>query len=82
MQNTDLSIFDEKDIKKINNSLQSRLGVFTHSSFWLNYLKKRENTDFLRGGNANNEANAGVFTLNLNWSASNQNRNVGFRCSQ
>lgn len=80
--NLDLEILEENDIKKINNSMQRRLWVFSHSSFWLNYFKKRENTDFLRGGNGNNEANAGVFTLNLNRSATNQNNNVGFRCSQ
>lgn len=35
----------------------------------------------LRGGNWNNTSNAGVFTTNLNWNTSNQNNNVGFRCS-
>jgi len=33
-----------------------------------------------RGGNANNGANAGVFSMNLNNDPSNSNRNIGFRC--
>ncbi|WP_153549771.1 hypothetical protein [Candidatus Nanohalobium constans] len=33
-----------------------------------------------RGGNANNGANAGVFSMNLNNAPSNSNRNIGFRC--
>jgi len=37
---------------------------------------------FLRGGNWNNEANAGAFTLNLNWDTTNQNNNVGLRCAR
>jgi len=40
------------------------------------------NTYFIRGANANNGSNAGVFTLNLNWNAGNANRNVGFRCAR
>lgn len=36
---------------------------------------------FLRGGNWNNTDNTGAFTLNLNWTASNTNNNVGFRCA-
>jgi len=35
---------------------------------------------FLRGGNWNNGANAGAFTLNLNNAPSNTNTNIGFRC--
>jgi len=37
---------------------------------------------FIRGGNWNNEANAGAFTLNLNNDVSNQNNNIGLRCAQ
>ena len=36
---------------------------------------------FLRGGNWNNGANTGLFTLNLNNSPSNSNGNIGFRCA-
>lgn len=36
---------------------------------------------FIRGGNWNNTSNTGAFTLNLNWTASNTNNNVGFRCA-
>ena len=35
----------------------------------------------LRGGNFNNEANAGVFALNLNNAPSNSNYNIGFRAA-
>ena len=34
----------------------------------------------LRGGNWNNNTNAGAFTLNLNNSPTNTNNNIGFRC--
>jgi len=36
----------------------------------------------IRGGNFNNEANAGVFALNLNNAPSNSNYNIGFRASK
>jgi len=36
----------------------------------------------LRGGNFNNEANAGVFALNLNNAPSNSNYNIGFRAGK
>lgn len=36
---------------------------------------------FIRGGNWNNTSNTGAFTLNLNWTTSNTNNNVGFRCA-
>lgn len=36
----------------------------------------------LRGGNFNNEANAGVFYLNLNNAPSNSNYNIGFRAAK
>jgi hypothetical protein len=75
----DINKFDENDLKKINSSLQSRFWVFSHSSFWVNYFKNRGNIDFIRGANANNGSNAGVFTMNLNRTSTNQNRNVGFR---
>jgi hypothetical protein len=43
---------------------------------------KRENRNaFLRGGNWNNETNAGAFALNLNNSPTNTNNNIGFRCA-
>ena len=77
-----LWFLQENDFKKINSSLKRRLWVFTHSSFWLNYFKKRGDTDVLRGGNANNGANTGIFTLNLNWVTTTANQDVGFRCSQ
>lgn len=37
---------------------------------------------FLRGGNWNNGSNAGAFALNLNWSGTTSNNNVGFRCAR
>ncbi len=37
---------------------------------------------FIRGGNWNNGANDGAFTLNLNNAPSNTNTNIGFRCSR
>lgn len=37
---------------------------------------------FIRGGNWNNGSNDGPFTLNLNWSTTNANNNVGFRCAR
>gem|GEM_PF-5792113 len=37
---------------------------------------------FIRGGNWNNGANDGAFTLNLNNAPSNVNTNIGFRCSR
>lgn len=36
----------------------------------------------IRGGNFNNEANAGVFALNLNNAPSNSNYNIGFRAAK
>jgi len=36
---------------------------------------------FIRGGNWNNGANAGAFTLNLNNAPENSNTNIGFRCA-
>lgn len=36
----------------------------------------------LRGGNFNNDANAGVFALNLNNAPSNSNYNIGFRAGK
>ncbi len=36
---------------------------------------------FIRGGNWNNGANAGAFTLNLNNTPGNTNNNIGFRCA-
>jgi hypothetical protein len=69
------------DVKRIDSMYFSRTWCFKITDFWENFVRCRENTDFLRGGNANNAANAGIFTLNLNRTATNQNRNVGFRCS-
>jgi len=37
---------------------------------------------FLRGGDWNNGANAGVFALNLNYSPSDSNTDIGFRCAR
>ena len=37
---------------------------------------------FLRGGNWNNDTNAGVETLNLNNAPGNTNNNIGFRCAR
>lgn len=39
----DTSIFSKDDLKRMNNSLQSRLWVFKHCDFQLNYFKKRGN---------------------------------------
>ena len=36
---------------------------------------------FLRGGNWNETSNTGAFTLNLNWTTSDSNNNVGLRCA-
>lgn len=36
----------------------------------------------IRGGNFNNEADAGVFALNLNNAPSNSNYNIGFRAAK
>lgn len=43
---------------------------------------KSKKPAFLRGGNWNNGANAGAFTLNLNNSPANSNENIGFRCAR
>lgn len=72
---------NKDDIKRIDSVYFSRTGCFKIATYWNNYLKKRGNTDFLRGGNANNASNTGIFTMNLNRDDTNQNRNVGFRCS-
>lgn len=37
---------------------------------------------FIRGGNWDNGANSGAFTLNLNNAPSNVNTNIGFRCAR
>ena len=36
----------------------------------------------IRGGNWDNEANAGVFAFNANNAPSNANDNIGFRCGR
>ena len=36
---------------------------------------------FLRGGNWNNDTNAGAFGLKLNNTPDNRNNNIGFRCA-
>jgi hypothetical protein len=36
---------------------------------------------FLRGGNADNVANAGIYTLSLVWGASDERGHAGFRCA-
>lgn len=69
------------DLERIKSMYFSRTWTFKITSYWEKYISKRGNTDFIRGANANNGAHAGVFTLNLNRSTANQNRNVGFRCS-
>lgn len=54
--------------------------LFQHSDSGI--VAERENRNaFLRGGNWNNETNAGVFALNLNNSPTNTNNNIGFRCA-
>jgi hypothetical protein len=70
------------DIKRIDSMYSSRIWCFKITDFWKNFILKRGNTDFLRGGNANNGLNTGVFTLNLNRAETNQNHNVGARCVQ
>jgi len=35
----------------------------------------------LRGGNWNNDTNAGVFAANLNNASTNTDTNIGFRCA-
>ncbi len=42
----------------------------------------RETGGFIRGGNWDNGANSGAFTLNLNNAPSNSNTNIGFRCAR
>ncbi|MDD5222287.1 MAG: hypothetical protein PHV78_04120, partial [Patescibacteria group bacterium] len=37
---------------------------------------------FIRGGSWSNTSNAGVFDLDLTWSASNSGGSVGFRCAR
>lgn len=39
LDNLNIEVFKESDLKRINNSLQSRFWVFSHSSFWLSYFK-------------------------------------------
>ena len=41
----DLNIFWDNDLKRFKSSLYSRFWVFSHSSFWLNYFKKRGDID-------------------------------------
>jgi formylglycine-generating enzyme required for sulfatase activity len=36
----------------------------------------------IRGGNWDNDANAGVFAFNANNAPSNSNTNIGFRCGR
>ena len=42
---------------------------------------QRSTYGFIRGGNWNNGANAGAFSVNLNNGVGNQNNNIGFRCA-
>jgi hypothetical protein len=81
MLNKNIYITNE-DKKRIDSVYYSRVWCFKITTFWKKYIEKRGNTDFIRGANANNGANTGLFTVNLNWSSGNTNRNVGFRCSQ
>jgi hypothetical protein len=45
IQNMNWELFSQKDMKKIESSLNSRLWVFKQSDFKLNYFKKRGNID-------------------------------------
>lgn len=45
-------------------------------------IRAKHSGAFIRGGNWNNGANDGPFTLNLNWNTGNTNNNVGFRCAR
>ena len=46
----DKTIFNNSDISQIRSSYNSRIWVFLHSSFWMNYFSKRENIDFSSWG--------------------------------
>ena len=71
----------KNDIPRIESMYYSRTWCFKITDFWENFIKKRKNIDFLRGANDNNGSNSGIFTMNLNRNSSNQNNNVGGRCS-
>jgi len=50
LNSIDINLFDKDFKNKINNSLQSRLWVFKHSSFWLNYFNTRGDIVFSSWG--------------------------------
>lgn len=50
--------------------------------FWNSGVCRIKFAGFIRGGNWNNGANDGAFTLNLNNAPSNSNTNIGFRCAR
>lgn len=60
------SLFSENDILRLRSMQASRVGHFALSPSGSAYLAMRGSIEFIRGGNANNGTNAGIFTLNLN----------------
>jgi hypothetical protein len=74
--------WDDAD-KDVNEKTKYGPSVCYSSGCWVwqvRYDKWVDNNIFLRGGNANNAAEAGVFTLNLLRTSSSAYRYVGFRC--
>jgi hypothetical protein len=56
-------------------------GLNASNWIWRIYSYSTENNIFLRGGTADTTASSGLFSLYLNWTATSQGRDVGFRCS-
>lgn len=70
---------DKSPLADRNNENRAQNLVST-LRLWYCSRKGKPNA-FLRGGNWNNETNAGAFALNLNNSPTNTNNNIGFRCA-
>lgn len=56
----------KSDRNRLRSVYASRKGCFALTSGGSSYIESRGSAEFIRGGNANNGTNDGVFTLNLN----------------
>lgn len=59
-------VLNRSDWDRLRSIHASRSGCFRVTDPGLAYAKTRGTAEFIRGGNANNGTNDGVFTLNLN----------------
>ncbi len=63
LENIDINKLNltEENKVTIESKYYSRIWAFKITNYGDRYISRRENIDFIRGGNANNGANTGVF---------------------